>query len=194
MSIDYSGTNKKPKLIIACGLTGTGKSTIMKEVAEKKGITLLASDVMRKKLAGIHPEEHRYVEFDSGIYSKEFSEKTYLQMIEEGKKLLMIGESVILDACFPKRWQRMKALDAVKEAKAELLCIEFVCPEEEIKERLARRFESKEGASDGRWEIYISQKASFEEVNELPSESHLIIYTSKPKEESIKRIIEELER
>ncbi len=194
MNNDDAITAKKPKLIITCGLTGTGKSTIMKEVADRIGIPLLASDVIRKKLAGIEPEEHRYVEFDSGIYSKEFSEKTYIQMIEEGKKVLINGESAILDACFPKRWQRMKALDAAKEVNADFLCIEFVCPEEEIKVRLMKRFESKKGVSDGRWEIYLSQKASFEEVNELPSETHLIIDTSKPKEESIERIVERLKR
>ncbi len=182
-----------PLLIITCGLTGTGKSTIMNEVAEKKGLTILTSDKIRKQLVGIQPEEHRYEEFDRGIYSKEFTERTYLHMIEEGKKLLMQGESAVLDACFPKKWQRQKAFDSAKEMNVRFLCIEFVLPEEEVKDRLKKRFDSKEGISDGRWEIYVAQKESFEAVDDLLSDFHMIVDTSRLKEECVKKIIERLE-
>ena len=180
-------------MIITCGLTGTGKSTIMNEIAGEKGFTVFASDRIRKGLVGISPEEHRYEEFDEGIYSKEFTKRTYLQMIEEGIKLLIQGKSVVLDACFPKRWQREKAFEAAKEMNAEFLCIEFICPEQEIKKRLTKRFESKEGISDGRWEIYLSQKASFEAVDEFSLEHHLVVDTSEPLQESINKIKKRLE-
>ncbi|NIM57914.1 MAG: AAA family ATPase [Candidatus Aminicenantes bacterium] len=183
----------QPYLIITCGLTGTGKSTIINEVAKEKRFTLLASDKIRKQLVGISPEEHRYEEFDKGIYSKELTEKTYLHIIEEGKKIIIEGKTVVLDACFPKKWQRQKALDAAKEVNAKFLCIEFICPEEVVKDRLKKRFDSKEGISDGRWEIYCAQKESFEKVDDFPSNFHLIIDTSKPIEESKRKIIERLE-
>jgi predicted kinase len=181
--------NKVPFMIITCGLTGSGKSTIINEVVKEKGFTILASDRLRKQLVGISPEEHKYEEFDEGIYSKELTEKTYLHMIEEGKKLLLEGQSVVLDACFPKKWQRQKTFDAAKEANAQFLCIEFICPEEVVRKRLERRFDSKKGVSDGRWEIYVAQKETFEEVDEFTPEFHLVVDTSEPKEESIKRIL-----
>jgi predicted kinase len=186
---DAASNKTAPYLIITCGLTGTGKSTIINEVTKEIGFTILASDRVRKQLVGISPEEHRYEEFDQGIYSKELTEKTYLHMIEEGKILLLDGKSVVLDACFPKKWQRQKAFDAAKEVDAQFLCIEFICPEEVIKCRLAERFDSKEGVSDGRWEIYVAQKETFEEVDEFTPEFHLVVDTSEPKEESIKRIL-----
>jgi predicted kinase len=185
--------HKIPFLIITCGLTGTGKSTIIKDVAMQKDIIILASDYIRKKLAGISPEEHRYEDFDKGIYSKEFTEETYLAMIKEGKNHLKGGKSVVLDACFPKKWQRQKAFETARETNADFICIEFICPEANVKSRLAKRFDSKKGISNGRWEIYVSQKESFEGVDEFSSKHHLIIDTSEPVKASVKKIIERLD-
>ena len=89
--------------------------------------------------------------------------------------------------------QREKAFETAKEAKARFLCIEFICPEHEVKNRLTKRFESKEGISDGRWEIYLSQKESFEAVEEFSLENHLVVDTSEPLQESIKKIKKRLE-
>ena len=97
--------NIKPKLIITCGLMGSGKSTVAKEIGKKKNITILTSDVIRKEIAGISSSEHRYEDFDQGIYSKEFSTKTYLELNVRAKKILLEGKSVILDACYGKKWQ-----------------------------------------------------------------------------------------
>ena len=157
---------KKPVMTITCGLTGTGKSTIINEVAKRTGITVLTSDRIRKELVGIKPEEHRYEAFDSGIYSKEFTEKTYIHMLEQGKRMLEQGKSVILDACFPKSEQRAMARRAAEEVGARFLCIEVTAPEEEIKHRLDVRVEGGEGISDGRWEIYLGQKKSFEDIDD----------------------------
>jgi predicted kinase len=184
---------KKPVIIITCGLTGTGKSTIINEVAERTGFTVLTSDRMRKELVGIRPEEHRYEAFDSGIYSKEFTERTYSHMIEQGKKKLMEGESVILDACFPKTQQREMARRAGEEAGAGFLCIEFTAPEDEIRHRLDARVESGGGISDGRWEIYLGQKESYEDIDEFNNEEYLIINTVGPKEDSVQKILDKLE-
>lgn len=189
---DAASNMAAPFLIITCGLTGTGKSTIINEVAKERGFIILASDKIRKQLIGISPEEHRYEEFDKGIYSKELTEKTYLRMIEEGKKFLLNGRSVVLDACFPKKWQREKAYDAAKEVNAHFLCIEFICPEKLVRKRLQKRFDSKKGISDGRWEIYIAQKETFEKIDDFNSNFHLVIDTSKPIEDSKRKIIKRL--
>ena len=184
---------KKPVIIITCGLTGTGKSTIINEVAKKTKITVLTSDRIRKELVGIKPEEHRYETFDSGIYSKEFTEKTYIHMIEQGKGMLEQGKSVILDACFPKSQQRTTARRAAEEAGVGFLCIEVTAPEDEIKHRLNARVEGGEGISDGRWEIYLSQKKSFEDINEFNDEEYLMIDTAGNNKDCVQHILDRLE-
>ena len=184
---------RKPLMIITCGLTGTGKSTIINEVAERTGFAILTSDRIRKELVGIKPEEHRYEAFDSGIYSKEFTEKTYIHMVEQGKRMLEQGKSVILDACFPKTQQRKMTQRAAEEAGALFLCIEFTAPEDEIKHRLNARLEGGEGISNGRWEIYLGQKESFEDIDEFKGEEYLLINTAEAKEDCVQKILDRLE-
>ena len=43
-------------------------------LAKRLGLVVISSDVTRKKLAGIPTTEHRFEEFDAGIYPAEFWE------------------------------------------------------------------------------------------------------------------------
>ena len=184
---------KKPILIINSGLIATGKSTVARALVEKIDVEILSSDVVRKELAGIPLREHRYENFGGGIYSKEFSEKTYLHLIKRARKLLLEGKSVILDACFSKKWERQKAFDITNESSANFLLIEYVCPDEVIKARLKKRYENKKGVSDGRREIYQIQKNDFEKIDEFSNERHLVIDTTKTIQQCVNEIVEKLE-
>jgi predicted kinase len=64
------------------------------------------------------------------------------------------------------------------EIKADFLVIECTLDEKSIKERLEQRL--REGAvSDGRWEIFGSQKEEFEPIDEFAGQNHVIINTAK---------------
>jgi hypothetical protein len=176
-----------PTLIIVCGYIGSGKTTVARELSKLTDIEVISSDVVRKKLAGISPKEHRYEPFGKGIYSPEFSRRTYLTMIDEAKKKLSMGKSVILDATFSKLWQREAAKKAADEANANFLCIEVVCPDDVIKTRLERRAKSST-ISDGRLELFPQHKASFEEIRELDKAEHVILDTSKEWKKDLEKI------
>jgi len=182
----------RPKLIIACGLWGTGKTTIAKEVAEANGWAIVSSDAVRKEIAGIPAAQHEYIPFREGIYSDEFSEKTYGKMNEIAQKLLEEGRSVVVDASYGKKSQRVNVHALAKAIGAEFTCVELVCPESEIKRRLTARMHEEGAISDGRWEIFPKHKASFEKVDEFTEEEHVVVDTSKPIEESVKELAEHL--
>ncbi|NIR92482.1 MAG: gluconate kinase, partial [Gammaproteobacteria bacterium] len=55
---------------------------------------------VRKELAGITPAESQRHAIDTGIYSEEFSEKTYKALLERAEVHLQQGKSVILDASY----------------------------------------------------------------------------------------------
>ena len=78
-------------------------------LAKRLGLVVISSDVTRKKLAGIPTTEHRFEEFDAGIYPAEFSGKTYDKMLAEAKEFLVEGGSVIIDASFIKAEERLRA-------------------------------------------------------------------------------------
>ena len=160
-----------PTLFITCGLSGTGKSTVAKIVSEITGAEVIRSDVVRKELAGISPEKHSYVSFNTGIYSGEFTKKTYQRMTELASDYLKSGRDVLLDATFTKRWQRDMARNLAESLNTGFKCLVVTCPEEVVIERLRNRMMDGKDVSDGREEIYFAQKRSYEPPDEIPPEN-----------------------
>ncbi|MBI5588052.1 MAG: AAA family ATPase [Deltaproteobacteria bacterium] len=181
----YSSGGFRPSLVVVCGLSGTGKSTVACLIAGKTGFVRLSSDALRKELAGVEPSAHRFEDYGKGIYSDEFTERTYGGLIERALSYLKEGRSVVLDATFSRR----RFIDAAKEASAqsgaEFNIVECVADGETVKKRLLkRRTEEVKGAeavSDADWGVYLRQKAAFEPIEgprivlspELPMERRM---------------------
>jgi predicted kinase len=159
------------------GLMGTGKSTLAQHIAEETGFTVLNSDVIRKTLAGISLEEHRYEEFDAGIYSAGYSTRTYAELLRQARLQLQAGNSVILDASFGKRKERAKVRDLAARNNARFLAVECILSQEEARQRLQRRMEQK-SVSDGRWELFMKQKEDFDTITEFPASEFVRINTA----------------
>ncbi len=180
-------TRTAPLLIITVGLMGTGKTTIANALGQRLGCAVISSDVTRKKLAGIPATEHRFEEFRSGIYSEDFSRRTYDAILAQAGKVLSRGESVILDASFRREEERARVTRLAEEKGADLLVLECRLGEAEARRRLGRRIKEKV-TSDGRWEIFQLQKESFDPVGDFPAHQHCILDTSHPIDETIQVI------
>lgn len=156
-----------PALIIIRGLSGTGKSMLAGAIKETLGGVSLSSDAIRKELGGVKPSEHIGAAYGEGIYSPEFTEKTYAELIKRSAELLSSGRNVVADATFSKARHLKKMLAAAKEACAHAFIIECRAKDETIRERLAKRASAgdERGESDADWEIYKRQKDKFEEVD-----------------------------
>lgn len=173
----YTCSESKPMLFITVGLAGTGKSALAAALAERIGAMVLSSDVIRKEIAGIPLSEHRFEDFQKGIYKKEFTKKTYEALFNKARKLLRIGKNVIIDASFLYKSDRDRALEVAQECDISMVILECRAPEAVIKKRIKKRL--REGTvSDGRWEIFQSQKSYFEAVEEEPGVLHLIVNTT----------------
>jgi len=190
-NLAYRYTRERPLVLITSGLVGTGKSTIAQALSQSLGLTVISSDIVRKKLAGISPDEHRFDQFESGIYSKDFSRKTYEEMFAQAKALLSRGQSVILDASFKKKQDRLLAGSLAAELKADFLVIECTLDEDIVKSRLEQRLK-KGSVSDGRWEIFESQKRDFDKIMEFSLQNHIIVDTSRPAGDIITMISERI--
>jgi predicted kinase len=178
---------EKPVLLIMTGLVGTGKSTVAEALSLSLGFNVISSDVTRKKLAGISPTEHRFEQFQGGIYTEDFSRRTYDTMFAQASELLSQGQWVILDASFKERQDRMEAAELAKKAKADFAVVECVLDEARVKARLEKRLK-EETTSDGRWEIYESQKQDFDPVTEFPQQKHIVLDTSQPMSDIVETV------
>ena len=168
----------QPFLIMICGSTGSGKSTLARELSERTSMAVINSDVIRKAIAG--QSGRQSFAYGEGIYSATMTEKTYKKMARAAEQLIAQGKGAILDASFVRRAQRENFVRLAGKHKIPLLLIHCSASERTTQERLARRQAQGQDVSDGRWEIYIQQKDSFEAIGEITPNARLELITDAP--------------
>lgn len=109
----------EPRLIAVGGLSGSGKSRLGRDLAPfigaRPGARVVRSDVLRKRIAGVHPLDKLGPEG----YSAEMTEKTYQAVYDEARSVLATGHSVVADCVFSKPEER---------AAIEAVALEFEAP------------------------------------------------------------------
>ncbi len=176
-SLAYKYITNKPFLIIVTGLIGTGKTTAAAKIGHALDCVVLSSDVIRKKLAGVPLHRRQYDNFNQGLYTPEITHQTYKALLDAAKEQLSAGKSVVLDASFKKRTDRLAAMNLAKDTGAGFLAVECLANEEVIKRRLEYR-QQQGSVSDGRWEIFNDIKKDFEPVDELNEINHIVLDTA----------------
>lgn len=140
--------------LIVGGLSGTGKSTLARALAEKLGLELLRSDVIRQELftaeQRAHPERH-------DVYSEQGKSRVYAELHRRGAELLSQGVSVVLDATYERAELVSKVESIAAQAKGVFLAMECVCPAEVAVERIGRRQAEGRDASQADEAVYRQQ-------------------------------------
>ncbi len=173
----------RPFLVLLCGLTGSGKTTWAKELSQRLDLPVFSSDAIRKALAG--KSGHEIVPMNAGIYRQPMTEKTYGKIVREAEKQLLAGRGAILDATFAQRANREKVTRMAAKHNVPVFLVHCFATDATIKHRLAQRQAEGRDQSDGRWEIYVEQKAACEPPSEMPVENYLELNTALPVEELV---------
>ena len=146
--------------LMMCGLSGSGKSTVAREIAQHHGAIYIRSDAVRKHLAGIDLyESGSSGEFGGGIYTPEMTQKTYARLLELGVLLAKAGYAVILDAKYDKQAHRQAVIDAATAAGLALQIVACEAPLETLRQWLSDRTGD---IADATTEILERQIQSFE--------------------------------
>jgi len=182
----------RPVVYVFFGMIATGKSTISQAWAWHKQLHCYNSDWVRKELAGINPTESQRESVDTGIYTRDFSKKTYKMLLERAEVRLKQGYSVILDASYQHSQDRQDVKNLASDLNCQLCFILCQCPEAEMKRRMDMRENDPAAVSDGRWEIYLKQKKRFQAPDELSASELIILDTQAPLEELLEKLEEKL--
>jgi uncharacterized protein len=126
-------------LVIIGGLPGTGKSALARAAADRLGFTVLNSDAIRKELAGLAPGIPARVPYQAGIYSAEWTERTYAELARRAQLLLARGESVIADASFIAAGHRAAVAAAAGSSSADLVQLQCTAPQGLAARRMCAR-------------------------------------------------------
>ncbi|HWH76480.1 MAG TPA: AAA family ATPase, partial [Candidatus Binatus sp.] len=168
----------KPFVVLICGLTGSGKSTLSRALGERTGLTVINSDVVRKSITGkTGPQDSP---LQRGIYAPAMTELTYADMLRQTEKQIEHGSGAIVDATFGRRAQREKFLRLAEKHHVPLAVIHCAASDAATEKRLLRRAMEGRDISDGRWPVYVEQKLAHEAVEEISPSSLLMLDTEAP--------------
>jgi aminoglycoside phosphotransferase family enzyme/predicted kinase len=99
----------KPFSVLVGGLSGSGKSTVARGLAELHGLIHVRSDVVRKGVMGIG----RTIVAPQYAYTDEVSAVTYLRVAEQTALAQSAGFSTVADAVF-QRWEQRAFFGCIK--------------------------------------------------------------------------------
>jgi len=174
----------RPLLIVVGGLSGTGKTTLARTLAEAIGAELLRTDTLRRELFG---EGTPAAGADGGVYQPEARRRVYDLLFQRAAELLSDRISVVLDGTFSSAVAVAQAQRLAAEYPSELLAIECFCRPETARERISRRLANGQDASEARPEIHARQQVEWQPwPADLP---HIRVDTEQPLDRQVEQVI-----
>ena len=163
---------RRPLVLVICGAAATGKTALARAIATAGGFSHLSSDVVRKELAGLAPDEPA----PAAQYSEEASLRTYAELGRRAAAAARSGGTIV-DATFRRRAHR----DAFRASYdgAEPLFVECLAPAAVVAERAQRREHEPGHTSDATVEIASRQLAEFEPLDEVAPDLHVPVRTDR---------------
>ncbi|NEP12281.1 MAG: AAA family ATPase [Symploca sp. SIO2C1] len=143
------------RLILMSGLSGSGKTTVARQLGRRLGAIHLRTDAVRKQLAGIPLEQRGGKE----LYTPAMSKKTYARLLELGIMLANGGLTVILDGKYDRQSLRGEAIRQANYHQLPLEIIHSTAPESILRDRLTSRTGD---ISDATADLLQSQQAAAE--------------------------------
>jgi hypothetical protein len=140
-------------LTLVGGAPGSGKSTLGMGIADVRGWTVLRSDEIRKDLAGMGHLEPSGRGLDRGIHGEGHTLLTYEELLGRARRLLELGESVLLDASWADERLRARAHTLASAVSAELVELRCDVDPETTARRIAARTAARSDPSDATPEI-----------------------------------------
>ncbi|MEO8123755.1 MAG: AAA family ATPase, partial [Burkholderiales bacterium] len=137
-----------PLLVLTCGVSGSGKSTVARLLAQHAGAVRVRSDVERKRLYALAPDSRPAPGELETLYGAEATQRTYERLSELARELLGASISAVVDAVALRRTERDALRALAAEYGARFVLLECSAPEAVLRERITRRLSEAKDASD----------------------------------------------
>lgn len=171
---------RKPLLMITCGVSGSGKTTVATEIASLLECLHLRSDIERKRIAGMAPLERSGEDRKNTIYAQNSSEKTYRRLLDLAAISLKEGIPVIVDATFLQREKRERFRELASEIRCPFRILLFHAKEKNLAERVVKRLGENRDASEADLDVLRMQLQNWISLSKEESSMTTEIITDEP--------------
>ena len=141
------------RLDITHGLSGSGKTTITRNLMQIPGAIRLRSDVERKRQAGLDALAQSRSGVGQSLYAADATRQTYAHLAQLAGGLLDAGWPVIVDATFLARWQRDLLREQAQSRSVPFHILDFQVPVAILRERILQRGHTGRDASEAGLEV-----------------------------------------
>ncbi|MGP1375820.1 MAG: AAA family ATPase [Almyronema sp.] len=123
------------QIFVMSGLSGSGKTTTARQLAQQIGAIHIRSDAVRKHLAGVPLA----AKGSDAIYTPEMSQKTYARLLDLGIRLAKRGYPVVLDAKYDRQAMRQAVIEQAEAKDIPLQILYCDIPPAVMQQRLQQR-------------------------------------------------------
>jgi predicted kinase len=167
------------RLLITHGLSGSGKSTVARQLLALAGAIRLRSDVERKRLFGLAALQ-RSAEQSVDIYTPDASRLTFDRLKECARTALQAGYPVIIDAAFLRRAERRAFQALAAELRVPFAILDCRASEAQLRQRVTARSVVGDDASEANVNVLERQLASHEPLDGDERAVALEVVTDEP--------------
>ncbi len=168
------------KLFMTCGVSGSGKTSVSQALLQGYGAIRIRSDVERKRLAGLKAEQASGSSSGGGLYSPEWTRRTYARLADLARGLVEAGFPVIVDATFLQTSFRAKFIDLARACRVTPLILHCYASEDCLRRRVSDRSDIGRDASEADVDVLESQLRKFESPGEDEQQYCISIDTEQP--------------
>ena len=187
-AMKYTGKTS-PSLLITHGLSGSGKSVASGKLLKSMSLIRVRSDVERKRLAGLTALARSGAPSMHGIYTPDFSEKTYARLLSLAESLVRAGYAVVVDAAFLKSAQRRCFAALASELEIPFLILDFQVPQNELRKRVAARNRLGLDPSEADLRVLNGQILSAEQLSAAERQYSIVVNQASDDETTLVRQI-----
>ncbi len=179
-----------PALLIAHGLSGSGKSTVVMSLLDVIPAIQLRSDIERKRLAGLAAGSDSGSGLHQGIYSPQMTEDTYRRLKRLAAIVIKAGFVAVVDATFLKCSHRQMFYTLARQLRVPFLILDFQLPEAVLRQRIDRRLAEGDDPSEAHQKVLDAQLVAQEPL--VASEERLSIRITAEKSDCAAEVLRRL--
>ena len=172
--------SRRGAVIIAHGLSGSGKTTATQSLIERAGAIRLRSDLERKRMHGLAALAASGSGLATGLYTPARTAAVYRRLGTTARGIARAGYPVIVDATFLRRTER-EAFHALSEhLEVPFAILDFRVPLAVLRARVAARLSRGDDASEADLAVLARQIAAREPLTPAEMAASVVVKGARP--------------